>query len=320
MKSKNPLTRLGLCAVVLLGSVAAYTVGGGWFGDTVWTKETTRKMTFDPDGASAMEVRTYNGFVAFAGDKEAKPSVTATIKGGGKDEENAVAALEAIEVFVERDGEIIKIGWRWSEDQKSNWKSQVAFDVVALPGVNLDVETHNGRVTVSGVEGDVKTVTYNGEMRVTDVSGQVESETHNGIIVIKSAGGDVRAVTHNGGIEVESGGSQLHCETHNGGIDASFGGETINMITHNGSMTADLTMSGTIGGSMSTANGTIDIRLGTGTSTYLNCKSGSGRIVTDVLMADQEKSKQTLTGSVGAGGSTLSLSTANGAVKIRAGS
>lgn len=320
MTNKNPLARLALCGALLLGSLAAYTAFGGLFGQTSWTKETTRKLSLDADGAASMEVRTHNGSVTFRGDKEAKPTVTATIKAGANGAKEAAKAFKAIEVFAERDGDTIKIGWRWSEEKKADWKSKVAFDVVALPGINLDIETHNGPVKATVIEGNVKAVTHNGETRVSEVSGRVNLETHNGAIVIESTGGDVRAVTHNGAIDVECGGLDLHGETHNGGINVTFGGETIDVTTHNGSLTADLTKSGAIGGSMTTHNGSVDIRLGADTSTYLNCESGRGRIVTDVPMTDQQKSKRTLTGTVGAGGSTLNIETANGTVKIRAGS
>ena len=141
----------------------------------------------------------------------------------------------------------------------------VDFEVRVPRGVDFAGRTVNGRVTATGLTGDVRAHTVNGDVRVT-TAGTAEASTVNGSIDVAMgrANWDVLEFeTVNGSITVElpsSVDSEVHASTVNGGIDTDF------PLTVRGKW-GPKRMTGTIGRggrelSLSTVNGSIEIRKG----------------------------------------------------------
>lgn len=135
-----------------------------------------------------------------------------------------------------------------------SWVVSVPFDT------DLELETHNGGISVSDVSGRIRFDAQNGGVHLEGVGGDVEGRTTNGGLHVELAGdrwqGDGLDVeTVNGGVTVyvPSGYSaQLETGTVNGGIDVDFpvtvrgrigrslsvelgdGGPTVRAVTTNG--------------------------------------------------------------------------------------
>ncbi len=273
-----------LLLLVCVGSSGCVIVSGGWGGcrSTVWV-EAEQNVTVGIDGLQTLDVQTHNGRVTYAGANNST-QVTAQVhlKGGARSMEEAQNALDAIEVFVEpgKQGRQL-LGWRWNPKKRHSWRGQVSFEMTGPAELNLEVETHNGRIEVSGVQGSVTTV------------------THNGRIIVSAAQG------------------KLYAKTHNGRIEADYDGEDVTLVTHNGSISARLNKCQEIQGKMVTHNGSVKVTLGDRASTFVDAQTYNGRISCDLPIDVKNRSRRHLSGTLGNGGGRLNLTTHNGGINIQ---
>jgi hypothetical protein len=86
-----------------------------------------------------------------------------------------------------------------SDDGK--WQAYVI--VHAPKDASLDLETHNGPISVAGVSGTLKVRAVNGPISIHDSSGTLEANTANGPISFSGGGGDVHLNAHNGPIALK---------------------------------------------------------------------------------------------------------------------
>ena len=276
-------------AILLLGSVGGCIIvsgsGSSWgWGSTAWTEVETEQLALDTTGLEELEVRTHNGRIDFEGQptEGGEASITVTKKGGGLTSAGANAALNAIEVFVKPAGSgTQRIGWRWKGIKRIGWHASVSFAITAPGELNLDIETHNGRVGVAG------------------------------------AAGDVQIVTHNGRITVASEKGRLHAVSHNGRITADYTGKDLTLLTHNGRIDADLRRCGAVRGDITTHNGSVELAVGDATSAMIDCDTHNGSVDIDVPIETIKVSRGHVEGRLGEGGDTLVVSTHNGSIVVR---
>lgn len=293
----------GVLAVAVNGCIV---VGSGWGWSsgwsTHWTKEVTQELPLDPVELKAIDVRTHNGAISYAGVPEgsAEATVVATIKGGGRTPSDAEKALDAIDVFAERSATgTVRVGWKWHTGIKRlGWNGHVSFEITGPSGVRIVGETHNGRVLVRNA-GDVRVI------------------THNGRVQIEGASGDVHAETHNGPVDVESTNGTLYAETHNGWIHVGYAGDHITLITHNGEVVADLDGCAVLDGEITTYNGGIELVVGQAMSADLRCETHNGRVKCEVPLTNIESTRRSLSGTIGTGAGRLDIITHNGGIRIK---
>jgi len=269
-----------VAALLILGALP----GCRMWGTTRYTDPVTETRTIDSAGLTALEIKTHNGGIQYtvADPAAAQTEIKLTRKGGARTREEAEKALAAIEVFVEpADGGLYKVGYRWMGIRSPSWQAVVDVTISGPASVSLDAETHNGGITVRGVQGNVK------------------------------------LVTHNGGVNAHSGGGALSIDTHNGGIDASHAGSTIQARTHNGGVKIDLREAAAISGGIVTHNGGITLTVSDKTSAALSGHTENGSIKIDVPLASATMAKTSVTGTLGAGGGPLTLETHNGGIRVR---
>ena len=261
----------------------------GCSGASVWTAEVTQELRIDTAGLTSLDVQTHNGSITHKGRDggEAAVLVTATRKAGGATHKDADAALAAIEVYTEKsDDGTLQIAWRWREPKQRHWAGNVSFDISAPGGLAFNAVTHNGALRLTGVTADVK------------------------------------VVTHNGAISVDCSDGCLDAESHNGRIDVAFQGKEIRLETHNGRIEADLAKCANIGGSITTYNGSILVRVGPDTSADCMCVTHNGRIRCAVkggfakAVAAAGRSCHEVSGVLGKGGPHLSMTTHNGSIRV----
>jgi hypothetical protein len=209
---------------------------------THWEERTTT-VNFPSQSTKALEIATSNGTVEFVGQEDSAKTVefVALCKAGASTSERAQQALDAIEVTADgKETETCRIGWRWRTPQESDWSAAVDFTIRAPKNVNLQIESHNGR------------------------------------LIVKNLAGNAKITTHNGRIDAETTGASLNAETNNGEINAKFSGQKVNLHSHNGRIEADLSGSRSIEGEIATHNGLVEITVGKLTSCELITKMRHG--------------------------------------------
>ena len=94
--------------------------------------------------------------------------------------------------------------------------------VKAPKGATLDLNVHNGGISVRGFNGVVKAHARNGGIALTRSTGTLTAEARNGGVSIKDCSGDVNAEVQNGGLSISLPerweGKGLEAHTQNGGL------------------------------------------------------------------------------------------------------
>ena len=166
--------------------------------------------------------------------------VTARMQAEGRSDSDARDRLSRIRVVA--DGRSVRAeGPSPVEGEHSGWS--VSYFVYVPRRFDLDLEAHNGGLSVDGV------------------SGKLDLRTHNGGLMLSSVGGDVRAQTQNGSLHVQLTGSRwdgtgLEAETRNGSVRLAVPEQYSAQLetgTVNGSIRTDIpvTLSGRISRTLS---------------------------------------------------------------------
>jgi len=85
----------------------------------------------------------------------------------------------------------------------SSWA--VSYEILVPRSTNLKLETHNGGISIKGVDGTMEFAALNGGIHLTDIAGDVKGKTTNGGIRVALAGNGWK-------------GSGLNLQTTNGGV------------------------------------------------------------------------------------------------------
>jgi hypothetical protein len=155
----------------------------------------------------------------------------------------------------------------------------VDFDVTLPEKAPFIARTVNGSISASGLKADATAVSVNGSLNVTS-TGRVRAETVNGRVRIEAASASAESV--------------------NGSIHAKL---------------ASTDWSDPI--AFETVNGAVRLTLPEKASTDLDVKTTNGGIRSDFELHGERRTRRALSGTIGAGGRTLSVKTVNGSVRVK---
>jgi hypothetical protein len=181
----------------------------------------------------AIEGQQNGGVRVFAWDRDSV-QVTARMQAQERTDERARNVLSRIEIV--SDGRGVRADGPSMDGEDRGWS--VSYYVYVPRRFDLDLDAHNGGLTVAGV------------------SGKLSLSTHNGGVSLVGVGGDVRAHTQNGSLNVQLTGAQwdgtgLDAETRNGSVRLAVPNQYAAQLetgTVNGSIRTDIpvTVSGRI--------------------------------------------------------------------------
>jgi hypothetical protein len=175
-------------------------------------------------------------------------------------------ALDSLEVEVLTKANRILVETHYGRGER--WGHRQVDYVVKVPrGAELDgVESVNGDVDITGVEGSVSASTVNGDLTLAGVGGAIEAETVNGEMSIHVAGGStlesIQAEAVNGRIDItlpRSMGVTVAAETVNGRLKGNLGLEVERPKYGPGSSMHGRVGSGEVRLEAETVNGSISI-------------------------------------------------------------
>lgn len=182
----------------------------------------------------------------------------------------ATSAMKEIKIDVREEGDALRIATVMPKSADGgffNWlagnnvDASVRYTVTVPRKTNLDLETVNGRIEITGVEGVMELETTNGKIEIAKSAGRVKAETTNGGITAQLSSissGRMELETTNGSVQLELPASfqaDLEARTTNGSIKSDFpitvqgtidrtrldgalngGGEKLRIHTTNGSI------------------------------------------------------------------------------------
>ncbi len=247
------------------------------------TAKESGEEVFRVSEVSLLEVRSRNGRIEYYADPHATDfSITAEKSARGYTLQDAQEALSAIEVYVEDKGDgISHLAWRWAGAREFQWRGSVAFKITGPSTINLDAKSHNGRI------------------KVTDLAG------------------DLVAVSHNGRLELTTSGKVLYAETHNGRIELVSSAKTIEATSHNGRIIADLTATTVPDAVLETHNGRVEVQLAQNASAKINLRTGNGSVNCKHSLKIAEVTRSRIQGTLGHGDGRVKIHTNNGSIFIQ---
>lgn len=215
-----------------------------------------RRLELAPSAALAVDAAP-NGGIKVAAGAEGEILVEARVSVWDRDEAEAREAAAGVRIYT--DGGRI----RAEADGGDNWS--VSYHIRAPRRTDLDLQSHNGGISVAGIEGHLKMETHNGGLSLDSLAGEVVARTRNGGVDVtlegeswRGAGLDVE--TRNGGVSVDipaEYSAELETGTVNGRIKIDFpvmvegeigrristtlgsGGAPIRVVTTNGGVKID---------------------------------------------------------------------------------
>jgi len=172
-------------------------------------RETTiaapRVLSVDAGQNGGVSVRSWNGD---------RVRVVALISANARSDEQAQQDLRAIRIHTSG-GEVRATGPR--NEAPGHWS--VSFTVWVPRRINLELDAHNGGISIDRVQGDIDAATTNGGLRLNQLGGDVKARTTNGGLHVTLSGttwsGEgLDAQTTNGGVHLEvPRGYNAHLET-----------------------------------------------------------------------------------------------------------
>lgn len=166
-----------------------------------------------------------NGGVTVYGWDRNEVRVQAMIQAWGDSKSEAQSTARSITVST--DGDRVRADGPQSRRDRS-WS--VSYVIYAPVRTNLDVETHNGGITVEGIEGLLQLEAHNGGVSLSEVAGDVRAQTTNGAVSARLSGASWKGeglimTTTNGSVNLEiprGYNAELETGTVNGGINFDF--------------------------------------------------------------------------------------------------
>jgi DUF4097 and DUF4098 domain-containing protein YvlB len=157
-------------------------------------------------------------------------------------ERNEVLVRAKIQTWAESDAEARRLasairirtadGRIEAEESESGRRSgwSVSYDVYVPRRTDLDLRTHNGGISVEGVQGRIDVEALNGGVSIRNVQGEVRGGTTNGGVLLsldgdRWVGQGVDLETTNGGVTIvvpEGYSARLETGTVNGGMNVDF--------------------------------------------------------------------------------------------------
>ena len=226
-----------------------------WHSDRLVGNCEIREQTLAPNGGVIAIDGRQNGGVAVKGWDQGQILIRAQIQTGAPNA--GEAAQLARQINIETSGnKIHAIG----PDNQRDYHWSVNFEVFVPRRSDLSLETHNGGISISEVNGRINFSALNGGVSLKRVGGSVHGSTTNGGLDVELAGdrwdGETLDVkTTNGGVSMsvpENYSAYLQTGTVNGGISVDFpvtvqgrinkelavnlgsGGPTVRAMTTNG--------------------------------------------------------------------------------------
>lgn len=179
-----------------------------------------RTIPFDLGGHFSID--NVNGSISIETWNEASVRIEAEKTADSED------SLRDIEIIVTGEGNRVEVHTRYPQRSHRGRSRAVDYRIWLPTEADLDAETVNGRVEVSGVRGRVNTSTVNGSVELVDLAGVAEVSTTNGSIKARyreAVDGTHRFSTTNGSVTIylpDGTGGELDAETVNGSITTDF--------------------------------------------------------------------------------------------------
>ena len=190
----------------------------------------TDNTTYSAEAVTSIEIISRNGTVDVSSGEGSDVVILAKYTVWDNTQSAAQARLDRLSTSVTEEQGKLRVEAIFPSMTVSN--ESVAYEVIVPEGIDVNVKTSNGTITVVDVEGALGLETSNGTIEITAAAGpsQVTARTSNGRIILeggsKVTGGTYDLRTSNGAIRItlpEDLGVEVDLSTSNGTITLGSG-------------------------------------------------------------------------------------------------
>jgi hypothetical protein len=283
-------------------------VGIGWF-----SAYDTKDVTLPLGDATAKTLRVENpcGDVKISGGfSESSVSARARIRGATPEE--AVAKASDYTVIVEESDHEIVIR------QPDVTGLEVDLVIQLTRANHVDVKTSRGDVDVLDTGGGAKVSNASGDIDLRGLNGAIEVNTQNGdlriddcttpALAIENKTGDIHVTNVTGNINARSASGDVHMD--------DVAGKAISVESVNGDVKVHIVqpVSGSV--NIRTVNGDAELRLPLDSHCRVSLSTLRGDVNCQVVLAEEARLEQRITGRLGDGSGSVDVSAVNGDVTL----
>jgi RNA polymerase sigma factor (sigma-70 family) len=263
--------------------------------------------SFTTKEAPRLVVNTFNGSVAITTGPAGTTKVKVARQARAGTKEEAEKHLKSIDVQITQEANTIRVQAKKSATERI--EAGAAVEVQVPPSAQLDLQSSNGGMTISGPTGDVKASSSNGGIQAKGSKGKLHLNTSNGRITVEGGSGKLDLRTRNGSIRIQGATGVVAAQTSNGSI-------------HFAGTLADGEQS------FQTSNGRIAIELPADARFRVDARTTNGKATTQFALKESPKpeaggrgrkfrSRNSLQGTVGDNPKiVLKLRSSNGSIEV----
>ncbi len=254
-------------------------------------------QSFAPSGRADVHVHVANARVRVTTSEDPKVDFRVRYETDGSDPGHPFSTHQ--------DGNVVEL--TQNNDSRDWWNlngSGVNWAVIEVrmpKNADLQLQTSNGAIDVSSVNGTIRLHTSNGAITAAALKGKLKASSSNGFISVEDLDGDCELSTSNGRIRASGRFDSLDIHSSNGSVVARAA---------NGSTVASRW-------SIGTSNAGIDLSLPTDLKADLNVATSNGGMQLELPLTVQGVQDQYhLRGSLNGGGQEVSVHTSNGHIRV----
>ncbi|MEW6127971.1 MAG: DUF4097 family beta strand repeat-containing protein [Acidobacteriota bacterium] len=228
---------------------------------------------------------------------------------------------DGIKIIDRQNGDNVEIEVRFPRRWfQMNWRSKrVDIEINVPRETNLDLNTGDGRIDLSGVKGEILLRSGDGKINLTDVHGRLSAKTGDGNIEMRNVKGEISMSTGDGRIEAtglegafraETGDGRLRIQGRFDALDIRTGDGGIEATALDGSKTES-------NWSLKTGDGDITLRLPETLSADVEMHTNDGHIDLNIPVSVVGRTgNNEIRGRINSGGKMLYLKTGDGSIRL----
>jgi hypothetical protein len=192
---------------------------------------------------------------------------------------------------------------------------------VRMPmNADLQIETTDGSVEVSSVNGSVTIHTKDGSVKAAQLAGKVEIRTVDGSINVDTLTGESKMHSTDGSVAVAHFDGKCDASTTDGSIHVAGRFDSLDVKSVDGSVVARVTQGSKMSAAwgIRTVDGSVELALPHDFQANLDASTGDGHITLGLPVEVQGNiGKTAVRGTMNGGGPTLTIHTGDGSIQIK---
>lgn len=198
------------------------------------------------------------------------------------------------------------------------WLREVEYRIAVPKKFNADMETSDGPISISTIDGDINARTSGGGIALTGGNGRAVVHTSGGPIQIKDVAGNVDASTSGGPISIEANLGRVRARTSGGGIQIREAKGAVDASTSGGGVTASLMGQPKEECRLYTSGGSINVSLSKNIHVDLDASTNGGTVWTDFDVPTRgDRQHDQIHAPLNGGGPRLYLHSSGGGISVR---